>query len=530
MKGKMTLVFCLALVVHGFGQITFQKTYGGTIDDVGLSARQTTDGGYIICGLTTSFGAGSRDVYLVKTDSIGDTLWTKTYGGTNDDVGESVQQTADGGYIITGYTKSFGVDSIDVYLIKTNPSGDTLWTKTYGGTGLDDGYSVQQTTDGGYVIAGATGSFGPASFSVYLIKTDINGNSLWSKTFGGTDHEHGSSIHQTTDGGYIIAGSTGSFGAGGDDVYLIKTNATGDTLWTKTFGGTNTDAAESVQQTVDGGYIITGYTSSFGAGNNDIYLIKTDTIGDTLWTKTFGGISSDGGSSVQQTTDGGYVMAGSTASFGAGSHDVYLIKTDANGDSLWTKTFGGIDYDDGYSVQQTTDGGFIIAGYTWSYGAGAGDICLIKTDSLGNSGCNQTDPATVVGMPATIVTNPATVTTSPATVVTFPATIVGSGGVVNTQCISTGIQSPNNNQQTTIGVSPNPAFSNSEITFTYPSLGYPSEIVLNNIDGKEVGRYALPLWSSVQHLKLPKLAEGVYVARFLNAGAAVANVKFVISE
>jgi hypothetical protein len=478
MKGKMTLVFCLALVVHGFGQITFQKTYGGTIDDVGLSARQTTDGGYIICGLTTSFGAGSRDVYLVKTDSIGDTLWTKTYGGTNDDVGESVQQTADGGYIITGYTESFGVDSIDVYLIKTNPSGDTLWTKTYGGTGLDDGYSVQQTTDGGYVIAGATGSFGPASFSVYLIKTDINGNSLWSKTFGGTDHEHGSSIHQTTDGGYII----------------------------------------------------TGYTSSFGAGNNDIYLIKTDTIGDTLWTKTFGGISSDGGSSVQQTTDGGYVMAGSTASFGAGSHDVYLIKTDANGDSLWTKTFGGIDYDDGYSVQQTTDGGFIIAGYTWSYGAGAGDICLIKTDSLGNSGCNQTDPATVVGMPATIVTNPATVTTSPATVVTFPATIVGSGGVVNTQCISTGIQSPNNNQQTTIGVSPNPAFSNSEITFTYPSLGYPSEIVLNNIDGKEVGRYALPLWSSVQHLKLPKLAEGVYVARFLNAGAAVANVKFVISE
>ena len=204
---------------------------------------------------------------------------------------------------------------------------------------------------------------------------------MWTETFGGTNGDKGYSVQQTTDGGYIVAGGTGSYGAGIGDVYLIKTNSSGDTLWTRTFGGINPDFSYSVQQTSDGGYIITGYTNSYGAGGNDVYLIKTDSSGDTLWTETFGGSFTDIGNSVQQTTDGGFIVAGDTYSYGAGSADIYLIKTDSSGDTMWTQTFGGTNADKGSSVQQTIDGGFIVTGSTTSYGAGGKDVYLIKLES-----------------------------------------------------------------------------------------------------------------------------------------------------
>jgi hypothetical protein len=361
------------------GNKLWEKTFGGSDWDVGNSVQQTSDGGFILVGTTLSFGAGEADVWLIKTDADGNKLWEKTFGGSDWDVGNSVQQTSDGGFILVGTTLSFGAGEADVWLIKTDADGNKLWEKTFGGSDRDVGNSVQQTSDGGFILVGETASFGAGEDDVWLIKTDADGNKLWEKTFGGSGWDDGWSVQQTSDGGFIIVGATASFGAGGFDVWLIKTDADGNKLWEKTFGGDNLDVGLSVQQTSDGGFIIVGETWSFGAGWADVWLIKTDADGNKLWEKTFGGSGWDEGSSVQQTSDGGFIIVGDTESFGAGEADVWLIKTDADGNKLWEKTFGGSSYDYGYSVQQTSDGGFIIVGETWSFGAGDYDVLLIKS-------------------------------------------------------------------------------------------------------------------------------------------------------
>jgi outer membrane protein assembly factor BamB len=387
----LTLIITLPLTLWGQG---WEQTFGGQNEDRGHSVQQTQDGGYIITGEIESFGNGWSDIYLIKTDENGNELWSQTFGGEFNEIGYSVQQTTDGGYIIGGHTSSFGNGGRDVYLIKTDENGNELWSQTFGGTNGDRGYSVQQTTDGGYIITGETNSFGNGNLDVYLIKTDENGNELWSQTFGGTNGDIGYSVQQTTDGGYIITGSTNSFGNGSVDFYLIKTDENGNEQWSKTFGGEEFDKGYSVQQTTDGGYIITGSTNSFGNGSGNVYLIKTDENGNEQWSKTFGDDYNNYGHSVQQTTDGGYIITGLTYYLGS---DVYLIKTDENGNEQWSQTLGGENFDYVYSVQQTTDGGYIITGYTDSFGNGGYDVYLIKTDGYGNllpyestlSGCDS---------------------------------------------------------------------------------------------------------------------------------------------
>jgi len=297
----------------------WNKTYGGTGEDVARSIVQTSDGGYALAGYTDSFGAGGQDSWLVKTDSNGNAQWNKTYGGIATDFANSVVQTSDGGYALAGDTVTFGAGGSNFWLVKTNSTGNVEWNQTYGGNGNEHADSLVQTADGGYALAGATDSSG--FFDSWLVKTNSDGNQQWNKTYGGTDHDYAHSIIQTADGGYALAGSTPSFGADSTDFWLVKTDSNGNAQWNKTYGGIWGEDAQSLVETSDGGYALAGYHSAL-----DFWLVKTDSAGNAQWNKTYGGTGWDYAWAVEQTSDGGYALAGFTYSFGAGDKDFWLVK------------------------------------------------------------------------------------------------------------------------------------------------------------------------------------------------------------
>jgi len=336
----------------------WNRTYGGTGYDGASSLVQTADGGYALAGATAPSLGGSYDAWFVKVDASGNMLWNKTYGGTDYDWAYSVVQTTEGGYALAGTTMSFGDGSEDAWLVKTDAAGNMLWNKTYGGTGGDYAFWVVQTTEGGYALAGTTASFGAGGFDFWLIKTDAAGNMLWNKTYGGTDYDWASPVVQTADGGYALAGATTSFGAGGFDFWLVKTDSTGNMLWNRTYGGTGDDKAFALGPTSDGGYALAGYTVSFGAGSYDFWLVKTDAAGDMLWNKTYGGTGDDEADSLVQTTDGGYALAGETSSFGAGSYDFWLVKV-AGASPTYDVTFAESGLAEGAQWTVTLDGLFV---------------------------------------------------------------------------------------------------------------------------------------------------------------------------
>jgi len=359
----------------------FIKTFGGSLWDYGNAVHQTIEGGYVIVGETSLIENGSSDIWLIKTDLHGNEEWIKTFHGSNRDYASSIQETIDGGYVFTGSTGSG--DYNEVWLIKTDSQGNEDWNQTFGGGNYDRGNSVQQTNDGGYIITGEISSSGNGSSDVLLIKTDHKGNKEWKHTFGGGDYDRGYSVQQTRDGGFIIAGSTRSNGDSYDDLWLIKADSQGNEEWNRTFGGGYIDIGHCVYETTDNGYVMTGYTQSYGNGSRDLWLIKTDSQGNEEWNRTFGDSFVDFGKSVQQTIDGGYIITGSKGT--DYYSDVWLIKVDSQGNEEWNQLFGGVDYDFGNFVRQTNDNGYIITGHTKSYGNGGYDILLIKTDSKGKT-------------------------------------------------------------------------------------------------------------------------------------------------
>jgi len=415
----------------------FCRAIGGPSIEVGKSLIQTSDGGYAIAGTTTSFGAGGWDVYVVKLDASGNLQVTKTIGGPKNEEGNSLIQTSDGGYAIAGYTESFGAGQLDVYVIKLDANGNLQWTKTIGGPGGEIGHSLIQTSDGGYAIAGYTYFFGAGEWDVYVVKLDANGNLQWTKTIGGPEDEEGYSLIQTSDGGYAIAGYTYSFGAGKEDIYVVKLDANGNLQWTKTIGGPESDWSSSLIQTSDGGYAIAGYTKSFSVGGADVYVVKLDANGNLQWTKTIGGPASEIGYSLIQTSDGGYAITGTTSSdelaayFGPAEADIYVVKLDANGNLQWTKTIGGPEHDRGLSLIQTSNGGYVIAGYTKSFGAGEADVYVVKLDKNGNA-CCAVSQTSQVGSGGRL--GSATPSIGGGGKLTAPTPTTSSGGTLSSQC------------------------------------------------------------------------------------------------
>ena len=326
----------------------------------GSYVRQTSDGGFILAGDNNQYGSPMSDAFLAKIDQDGNVIWTKSYGGAASDYLNSAQQTADGGFICTGVNLSVSDDGV-VYTIRTDANGDSLWTRLFGEPGWDFlGQDVIITNDGCIAVTGNTWD-GVNECRLILLKYSDSGELLWSqiyRDFLGA----GLSIIQLEDGCYVIAGQSIQ---NQEDVLLMKTDENGEIIWRRNYGSFNTDSGNSVKQTHDGGFIVCGSFGTYIPGTQDIWLLRTDSEGDTLWTRFYGGAWDEYGHEVDQTLDGGYVITGVSYSYNViGIPDIYIVRTDIVGNILWTTTYNGGSYDFGESVEQTSDGGFIVAGST----------------------------------------------------------------------------------------------------------------------------------------------------------------------
>ena len=382
--------------------IEWQKSLGGSGYDFGHSTQQTIDGGYIVVGRSNSTDGnvtgnhGDYDFWVVKQSNTGSIIWQKSLGGTWMEWARSIQQTTDGGYIVAGLSYSNDGDvtgnngSSDFWVVNLDSLGAINWQKSLGGTGNDFAYSIQQTTDDGYIVAGSSSSTdgdvtSNHGFNDYwVVKLDSIGIIVWQKTLGGSSWDVATSIQQTTDGGYIVTGFSSSSNGditsyhGGRDYWVVKLDSTGTTVWQKSLGGSGSDEARSIQQTTDGGYIIAGNSNSTDGnltgnhGNYDCWVVKLSNVGVVEWQKSLGGSGDDGGNSIQQSTDGGYVVAGYTNSTDGdiignnGGYDYWVVKLSSIGNIIWQKALGGFGSDAATSIQQTSDGGYIVAGDSYS--------------------------------------------------------------------------------------------------------------------------------------------------------------------
>lgn len=363
------------------GVLSYQ--YGGTGTDIAYSIVASADGGYALAGSTESYGNGQEDVYLVKLDTAGRIEWNKTYGGVSNEITYSIITTTDGGYALAGYTYSYGTGFQSMWLIKINATGHVEWTQTYGGDGWEKAHSVLATTDGGYILAGSTKPVVSSSKrTMWLVKVDTVGKMEWNQTFGGEDESTAYDIIITTDGGYALAGSTGSAYNGTLDMILVKTNATGQLEWSRTYGGEQNDETRSLIATTDGGYALTGYTTDPSNDNlEDMWLVKTNASGHAEWNRTYGGKGIDRVNSIIATTDGGYALIGTAQLYPIYYQDMCLVKTNITGHMEWNQTFGGIEDDEAYSGLITNDGGIILAGvYDSNSLIDSAEVWFIKTN------------------------------------------------------------------------------------------------------------------------------------------------------
>lgn len=392
MKNKLSanrlyLLLVLVVAATSANAASWEKIFAKKSTDVFRSVIESPAGGYICAGYTADSTVNDSDAYAVRLNTAGDTLWTRTFNGTasRKDLFYKVINTSDGGFAFCGYTTSYGTGSDDALWVKMDANGNILWTKIWGGTGKDRAQDIIQTLDGGFVIVGYTTSAPAQYYDAFIVKTNSAGDTLWSKRYGSFSYDDANAVRQLPDGGYLLGGQ--STNGAQLDMYLVRTNPVGDTLWTKKIGTAGTDNIEHLIRNADGTFILGGGTDDLsGLGGNDGYLVKVDSGGAVIWSKIYGGNDQDDFHRVEPTLDGGYVASGTSRSSGPAEPNMWIVKTNANGDSLWTRTFGGFNHDHGYSAQQTSDGGYIFAGYSSSFGFAGENAYVVKMDANGDLG------------------------------------------------------------------------------------------------------------------------------------------------
>ncbi len=427
------LLISTCIVQFTSAQPQWQRTIGGTGDDIANCLIQTADGGFIINGYTNSFGAGNSDFYLVKLNSSGLLQWTKTIGGVGEEMSFSLIKTIDGGYASVGHIRPTGTDYSDFYIVKLDSGYSIQWNRIINRANNDYAFSVIKSNDGGFILAGVSATGGVFSSDMLIVKLNSAGNFQWSKTYGGSHDEPALSIIQTNDGGLAFAGYSNSFGSN-NFFNIIKTDSAGNIQWNRLIGESGTGShVNSIIQTTDGGFTLAGAFQMVGNVNFDMYIVKLNNTGTFQWSRSVGGINDDMANSVIQTADGGFVLAGYSNSFGAGNYDMYIVKLNNSGVLQWSKTVGGSSDEQVQSVIKTTDGGFIAAGFTASFGAGGKDMFIVKFDASGNTCGNTTSPSSISGTSGTATSPSFTVVTQNPTVTT-PTPTIGSGGILTTIC------------------------------------------------------------------------------------------------
>ncbi len=382
----LSFLFTLFCVSMSFGQphpdMLWTRVFGTSGFDYAFSVRQTLDNGFALCGAANSSSSGSSG-YLIRLNSDGDTLWTRIYEGNPTLSTNNVLQTPDRGFVLSGRVLS-ATDSGDAHLMKTDSLGIVQWEHIYGGIDREGFNSFVRTSDNGFACVGYTKSYGSGSSDVYLVKTDTMGDTLWIRTFGDTLDQSGYEIEQPEEGGFIISGVTGLFGSGSVlDILLIKTDDNGNLQWMRTYGGSEDERPNAVHNTPDGGYLISGETSSFGAGGYDFYLIRTDRSGDTLWTRTFGFSGDDFARDMVLTVDGGCMVIGTYWPVSGNPGDMLLWKADSLGNSQWFTRYGGsASYETGYGMCKVTSGGYILVGSRYISNSPTNwDVYVVRTGS-----------------------------------------------------------------------------------------------------------------------------------------------------
>ncbi|MES2763201.1 MAG: T9SS type A sorting domain-containing protein [Bacteroidota bacterium] len=497
-------IFCLLILQIGFSQSFFQKTFKGVYEAYGAALLQNADSSYIIVG-DANVNGKAKDIFIAKLNPHGDTLWTKTYGGTGTEIASSVSGAADGGFIITGHTQgSFGGGSgTSTYLIRCNSNGDTLWTRIAGISNWNGkGNDVVESIDGGFAVASVYLN------QIVLFKVKANGNHSWAYEYAGYGQTNilskANSVVHTADKGYVVAGVTANFGSGASDIYVVKADSMGylnNTL--HAFGGNKDEEAYSIRKTNDGGFIIAGYTKSFGDSvYGDAFLLKINASIQTQWMKIFSrGYKDDVGYYAEQCNDGGYIFTGYITDQ-SGFQNLFLIKTDSNGNLVWKKTYGTATGGKGYMAKQTLDGGYAVIGTLESSTANP-EMWFMKTDSVGNSLCLQ---------------NTVTSTFSPAAVQTQTKYISAFGAAFGPIEVPTATtQSYVNSTSTFCYVGLNEQFKNNDGVIIYPNpssgqviikLEHEAEFVLHNAFGQKV--YSINLNKNSNSIDLKGFAAGIY--------------------